>query len=315
MSSGDLYSLENGSLFWVRSNRKSIKVPLEILTEQQRSALKELLLSGNFNPVPKRACLVWEYWYQTDGGSYVDVIELNKEQKEKVSPSKPRQKFEHSFGTFDFELLRSKIVGGETDWKEVRSIFESMRYCPWYSKKWREARDGKIERECSTCGSSDGPMVLQHTRQPRKFATVFKDFERSHALQFREWLVAHPIPSPDLSGFEKSADACPQCGSQVLRHRKRTNDWVCVGVIAKVACGHQFSKSIKQVPSQVISELEKSALQSAKEKFFDESGIGRQIALATVDDMILYLSMEHTKTLCKKCAFKEDRLAYRKRWS
>lgn len=148
-------------------------------------------------------------------------------------------------------------------------------------------------------------MVLQHTRQPSKPSTVMLHYEDLNRDALNEWLAAHPFKA-ELSGFQKIADACPKCGSQVLRHRKRANDWVCLGVQNGVACGHKFVDPVKQVSKWVVRDLKKAHDEAEKLRFFDQSGIGYKATKELVGMMIRYLTMKDTKTLCKRCAFMED---------
>lgn len=216
-----------------------------------------------------------------------------------------------SYKRIDIRAIRDRLNRNEISWRAVLELFESTPYRPWATKSWKEMRDARIESKCAACGTTKGTMVLQHTRQPPKPSSVFKHYERLNRDAIRDWLSSHP-PRLDLSSYEKTADACPRCGSQVLRYRKLTNDWICVGVENGVACGHHFSASVKQVSKWLVRDLERKHQEQERMRFFDQSGVGLQAARDILGFMIRYLTLKDTKTLCKRCAFIEDRVLPRR---
>lgn len=230
---------------------------------------------------------------------------LNKAAGRTTANELPRPR-KTSYKRIDCHAIRDQLNQKEIAWQTVLELFESTPYRPWATKSWKEMRSRRIDSKCSTCGGIQS-LVLQHTRQPPKPSTILRRYESRNRGAIREWLAAHP-PKLDLSGISKDADACPKCGSQVLRYRKLANDWVCVGVQSGVACGHQFSESVKQVSKWVIRDLEDAHAQAEKLRFFDETGLGLQAVREALSLMIRYLTMKDTRTLCKKCAFIEDRL-------
>jgi hypothetical protein len=229
---------------------------------------------------------------------------------EMTESAKGSPKTKSGYNHIDIREIRDQLSRNEISWQDVMSLFESMPYRPWATKSWRKMRDARIDMKCATCGTIEGPMVLQHTRQPPKPSSVLKRYERLNRDALREWLESHP-PRLDLSACEKTADACPKCGSQVLRYRKSTNDWICVGVERGVACGNHFKASVKQVSKWIVRDLEKAHQEQEKMRFFDQAGIGLQAARDMLGFMIRYLTMKDTKTLCKRCAFIEDRVTRR----
>jgi uncharacterized paraquat-inducible protein A len=63
-----------------------------------------------------------------------------------------------------------------------------------------------------------------------------------------------------------------------------------------------------QVISPVtIRSLERTAQQDVQDAFDEEFGIGRKVITKALEHTIRYLSLKDTKTLCKRCAFVEDR--------
>ncbi len=57
----------------------------------------------------------------------------------------------------------------------------------------------------------------------------------------------------------------------------------------------------------LVRKLEKEQREFLYFQYLDISGLGEQIALIVLDEIISYLDMENTITLCKKCAFVEDK--------
>lgn len=298
----------DGSLLWMRSSKAfGIRVPLDILSQDQRASLDHYLRQDeHVLDCSNRSRLIWEYHFSPDQTLLVDVIQLTKDQKRLLDPPKPKLKPVHTYSNTDFVALREQLCNNKTHWQEVLRILHSVSGRAWGTQAWRAKRDKLIGITCHSCGTSSGPMVLQHTRQPRKPDTILKDFESRYREEIASWLDAKPI-ALDVSQHPKSADACPICLSQVVRYRKTLMTWICLGVDNGVRCGHVFAEPVKEVSKWTIRELEKQETKSRKLEFFEEKGIGQSIALEALDDIIRYLNMDNVITLCKRCAFVADK--------
>ena len=118
---------------------------------------------------------------------------------------------------------------------------------PWHTKKWRDMRNSRIADQCEQCGSTDGPMVLQHLSH-------YEDLPKPPSKNTAVWDLmrergAYP-PKPTVQ-----RPACPACGKRSLTARKRTVDWRCI------ACHLEFDNPvIVDVPVDSKTGGEKYAL-------------------------------------------------------
>jgi len=103
---------------------------------------------------------------------------------------------------------------------------------------------------------------------------------------------------------------CPKCESTAIVFRKRVSNWVCNGKTNKRSCGHVFeepSQKLALTPQQKrdISDQKFAVYQELREKYKDDWL--REGILLWLQDLRVYLSLKYTKTLCKRCAFLEDK--------
>jgi ssDNA-binding Zn-finger/Zn-ribbon topoisomerase 1 len=148
--------------------------------------------------------------------------------------------------------------------------------------------------------------VIQHTWHPSKVEWLFKIERQVYAEQWRQWKEDYPI-QVDSSHLLPDADGCPKCGSTTIRYRMRANTWICVHKPKGITCGHVFETPVRVVSYTAVKELEDAALKVVRFEFDDHYGIGLRVATIALQQHLQYISMVNTKTLCKRCAFVEDR--------
>ncbi len=120
------------------------------------------------------------------------------------------------------------------------------------------------------------------------------------------WKRSHTLEI-DTSSLIPDAEGCPKCGSTTIRYRKIAGTWICVSKPAGITCGNVFDNPIRVISHQTISKLEKVASQKIQDDFDEEFGIGKKVIITAIEHQIRYLSLKDTKTLCKRCAFVEDK--------
>ena len=201
--------------------------------------------------------------------------------------------------------IRDQLIDDIISWRDVQECIEAKRWRPWDIKEWKVKRDLIIKDYCEKCDSKDGEMVLQHSRQPRKIDTIIQDYRKFYSKEITEYINLKPFVF-DLSKYPKNIDCCPKCMSQVLRFRKKDGEWTCLGVKNGIRCGFKFYVAEKDVDKHIERELVKDEKKRRYIEYLDISGMGKEIALTALDEVISYLSMENIITLCKKCAYVED---------
>jgi hypothetical protein len=177
---------------------------------------------------------------------------------------------------------------------------------PWHSKEWKEKRNLLLGSQCENCGTATPPLVLQHTWHPTPLYRLFYKAREKHKEHWVQWKQSHTIEI-DKSSLIPDADGCPKCGSTTIRYRKRANTWICVSKPVGITCGNVFDKPVQVVSNHAVSKLEKVAGQKLQDDFDDEFGIGKKVVILAIEQHLRYVSLKDTKTLCKRCAFVEDK--------
>jgi hypothetical protein len=191
---------------------------------------------------------------------------------------------------------------------------------PWSTGWWKGQRSERIGSECSTCGSADPPLVLQHTWQPVSWQEALRQVGPPN---WEWWKERYPLPR--LAGPERpliERPVCPTCGSIRFRQRKRTNDWVCQAG----QCGAPHERHADYTFAEPKTELrpdtrairlqnramagEYQELSRARWQAWLQSPEGAENRLKALrlymEDSKRYLSLRDTKTLCRSCAARED---------
>ena len=208
------------------------------------------------------------------------------------------------------ELLR-RVLANDIHWIDALQIIQSARK-PWNTKEWKEQRKVVLGSQCQSCGTTKPPLVLQHTWHPTPLYRLFYKARRKYKSEWLAWEQSHAV-DVDISSLVPDADGCPKCGSTTIRYRKRAGTWICGSKPAKQlkpagnSCGHVFDEPVRVVSQWVIRKMERAARQAVQDDFDDQFGIGRSVTITAIEQQIRYLSLKDTKTLCKRCAFVEDR--------
>lgn len=196
---------------------------------------------------------------------------------------------------------------------------------PWHTPWWKEQRSTHIGPACATCGSSNPPLVLQHTWQPVRWAVALRVVGPPN---WDWWKEQHPLPDlnqPDLNqlvDLRVTLPVCPQCGSHQVRRRVRTKDWVCH--VGQCGAPHQRHADfafpepkfeLRQDP-KALREHKRTirqkylALSQARWEAWLKSPEAEENRLRAlrlcIEESKRYLSFADTKTLCRPCAGRED---------
>ena len=202
------------------------------------------------------------------------------------------------------ELLK-KVISDEINWREALDIISSQKKS-WSTKEWKEKRKAKLKSYCEKCGSTTPPLIIQHTWHPTPLTQLFYEARNEYIPQWILWKETHPI-NVDTLFMIPDADGCPKCGSTTIRFRKKAMTWICVSKPLGVTCGYEFETPIRVVSNDAIRKLQNSAFQKSRDEFYDEYGIGKKVIVKAIEQHLRYTSFVNTKTLCKRCAFVEDR--------
>lgn len=204
----------------------------------------------------------------------------------------------------DIQQIKELLINDKIHYSDA---FELIKKLPkiWSTKQWKENRSKKIGSYCETCGSSES-LVIQHTKQPIEFRIIYSS--KMNELFSSELNDLSNLDS-ELGKQKEVRLACDLCRRVSIRVSKN-GEYSCT-------CGNKF-----KTPIQIIyykhcrTTDENAAIESVKRfilsqnnnkvKKLNDREIGRLALIDAISEHEIYLSMEHTKTLCKKHAFIED---------
>jgi hypothetical protein len=305
--------LSEGTLFWCKSNhRGKVAVPLGVLDENQKQALREGLESGRYDRFfdldISRVHFVWE---ENTGLFEVLVTDfsLSAETKRRLSGLKrPAEKFPYRFALSDVKRLQADFSSGTVSDSFVRDLLDRQPWRPWTTAEWNSLRDEKIGDACENCGKTED-LVLQHTIQPRKVKKIVAEFMLENHERFQTYIEQHKddieLPLPKDT---KLVPVCPKCGSSQVRYRQRRGNYVCEKTRNYLTCKFEFDTPKYGYDEKDLKAAEKRRRSILKKRFCEEVGIYHEAVRIAIDEIVSYLKMEHSKTLCQGCAFVEDRL-------
>lgn len=162
---------------------------------------------------------------------------------------------------------------------------------PWTTPYWTAMRSKIIGTQCATCGSKDGPMVLQHGWRRMKI---------NEAMKYATDIVKkrHPYFVPVKT---KHIKCCPKCGYSVT-YRKTTDDFVCRrGHAAKAG-----SLSTKEVQDNTAKEAGRRMVAHRRWTLEHKDEIDREALKIIGRDLVRYWSMDGCRTECKRCSYLWD---------
>ena len=215
----------------------------------------------------------------------------------------------------ELEKIEKALRNNEISYVDAGEKIYGSSTKPWQTEFWKKRRNEIIKEKCEQCNSSKQQMVLQHMWQPssyrkhvREIYATFLDEEKikgSHPEVKEEEIQTY------LDQFTDTKEACPSCELRSLSKRKTMQP-----TYRCAKCSHEFDKP-KMVPyhpklgvapsyEQVKQGMENKRI---KDYIWDTFGdeIKRRAILKGIEEHKRYMSMEDTKTFCKRCAFLWDK--------
>lgn len=308
--------LNTGTFYWFKAQyRGEVAVPLHYLTDEQKNTLRLGLASNRYEQCNPYQYFTPHYLWRSNNRGYflVTDVEISPEVKRKISPSKPKpvgEKSPYRITLSDMKRLLNELMCGEVDEIYVKRFLSSTPWEPWKEKEWKPKRDSIIKNSCETCGSQEN-LVLQHTIQPQKINSILYDLVSKRYEAFKLY-VEQNKNTIELAFPEniQQVPVCPKCGSSRVRLRflgANEGTYVCNKSKNYVVCKHEFVKPDYGYDERDIKEAEKKRESLLRDRFCEEEGLLRIAAEKSLEEIITYLNLVHTKTLCNKCAYDEDR--------
>jgi ribosomal protein L37AE/L43A len=216
----------------------------------------------------------------------------------------------------EMENIEEALRKREITYTEASERIYSSTTKPWQTAAWKKKREELIKDECEQCGSTKAPMVLQHSWHPPSYRERIREIYEEY---FNEKKITSLLPEATddevqsfLDEFTELKDSCPSCGMRSINKRKTlTPTYRCL------KCNYKFDEP-KMVPYntklRVVApafEKIKRTLTYKKQQEFMWNTFGEEIrtlaVLKGIEDHKRYISMNDTKTFCKRCAFLWDK--------
>ncbi|WP_147534505.1 hypothetical protein [Bacillus marasmi] len=209
------------------------------------------------------------------------------------------------------EALRSdKITFAEAGEKIYGSTTK-----PWQTEHWKKKRNELIKDSCEQCGSTKPQMVLQHMWHPSSYRThvriAYESFLEDEKLNNSLPDVKDEEVQIYLDQFTDTKESCPSCGVRSISKRKTMKP-----TYRCAKCYHEFDEP-KMVPyhpklgvAPSFNDLKRGmANRRLQDYIWDTYGdkIRKKAILQGIEEHKRYISLEDTKTFCKRCAFLWDR--------
>ncbi len=206
--------------------------------------------------------------------------------------------------------VEQELLSDTITWREALDKLEHIRKKKsWHSPEWKLERDNIIKGSCEQCDSSKPPMVLQHFTHPQTFGQILRQLSgRTNWLKYKQ--EYDRIIGQDLLVERK---ACPKCKSTNIGCMESTLTWNCYKCHAK-GIGEPIIKQI--FTREGSKEMKKRRQEHDVERWRSYQDIvgdkyGKQALIEQFKQNRDYLSLEDTKTFCKKCAFAWDKKGLR----
>lgn len=215
--------------------------------------------------------------------------------------------------------VESRLGAGAITVQQAASeLFSGPKH--WHTPWWKARRRERLGVACATCDTTKPPLVLQHTWQPRSWRQALRE---AGPLNWEGWKERHPLPKVDRPAVPLTErQVCPTCGSVSIYFRKRAENWACsVGMSGPQEERHP--DHIFKEPSIAlrmdtlgirkrnrIATSKYDALSNARYQAWLGSAEYRENQINALrlrmQDTKRYLSFADTKTLCRRCAARED---------
>ena len=215
----------------------------------------------------------------------------------------------------ELERIETALLNDDITYEEAGEKIYSTSTKPWQTAYWKKKRSEIIKDACEQCNSSNPPMVLQHTWHPasyksniREFYSIYLEGENAGNLQA---IVGDEEVHQYLKQFTDVKAACPACQKGNIRERKTMKPTFHCN-----RCHHEFEEP-KMLPyhrllgiAPTFNEVKKSMSITRLQKHIWEAygpEIKKRAILKGIKEHKRYMSLEDTKTFCKRCAFLWDK--------
>jgi len=215
--------------------------------------------------------------------------------------------------------IRLLLINGSIDYKEA---FERIKKLPkaWTTKHWKELREKHLKDKCENCGSSEQPLVIQHTKHPAAFSNHYDKLMSNYVdyEMIKNEAVKKYSNKSVIDKYLKTnsivKDSCPICGIITVRKNMRLNLYTCQKnhTFDKPLRATYYTKTrttdIEKARSSAISYLTYLEVSKTIKELREthDLEVGKAALLLSFEEGMEYRLFKNIKTCCKRCAAIED---------
>lgn len=216
----------------------------------------------------------------------------------------------------EMEKIEEALRKREITYAEASEKIYGSKTKPWHTVAWKKKRAKLIKDCCEQCGSTKGPMVLQHLWHPPTYREHIREIYEDFFIKAQNNSSLPEATDEEVKSFiaefTEQKEACPSCGMRSINERKTVTP-----IYRCRKCYHEFDvpkmvsyNSKLNVVAPSIEKIRKT-ITYEKQRDFMWNTYGEEIrtiaVLKGIEDHKRYISMKDTKTFCKRCAFLWDR--------
>lgn len=222
--------------------------------------------------------------------------------------------------------IRDLLISGQITWESACIKLKSAARL-WTTEAWKVRRNEILGDCCETCESTEH-LQIQHVWHPPAFRDLCEMVKPALWVEYEK---VHPYIPLALPAFDPASvpppktierNSCPKCGSIAVRCNRDGTHWKCNGKTNHQKCGHEFTTPVRRLWSKWTHEEEIARARYAHEsapgkhrrqweyefsqKFGDRICFHATLLSIEMSDRYVAMLPEDVKTLCKKCAARED---------
>ncbi|KJF44264.1 hypothetical protein [Draconibacterium sediminis] len=213
------------------------------------------------------------------------------------------------------DQLNNNEISIEEYWRLIKKGSK-----PWETAEWKNKRKEYLKDQCENCGSTDN-LTIQHGWKP-EYSIILSQVQERYITAAMPKLLKRTFSNTAFSKYitknKKQVKKCPNCQSATLSERSKMKP-----KFRCIKCHHEFDEpllkfAIKTDRGYVDIDTNKEYFieKFAKDDYYSSIRILLQknknkIVIEAInllhESTQRYLAFEGVKTLCKRCAFIEDK--------
>lgn len=217
--------------------------------------------------------------------------------------------------------IKSLLINNSINYAEAFIQIKNLPK-PWETKHWKQMREEHLKDRCENCGSSEPPLVIQHTKQPTEFKVLYQKIKDKYIdyEKIKAEVTENDISDKDIQSYLKQNSVirgtCPECGTINIRKNNKKNIFICVknhifntpiDVLYYTASRTQdLEKATESAVKSIRSMLISTKMRELNAEY--DLQIGKEALLIGFEQGIEYRLFKNIKTCCKRCAAIEDKI-------